>query len=297
MLKKLDWKSLLLDALFIVAGSICYGVSIAIFSAPNQIAPGGVTGIATLLNYISIELHFPFEIPIGISIIVMNVPLILAAWKVLGQRLAWRTLWGILVSSVLVDVVDWLPFLTPYTGDKILVCIFGGAILGLGVGLIMRRGGTTGGSEVMARLIEKKKPHLSVGSLILAVDAVVITISALVYGDLSYAMYAVVFVFIGSYVIDRVVHGGRQGKMAMILSKKDADVTAAIMERVDRGVTLLKAQGGYSGQDQKMIVCAVRPDEVFRLRKTVFDVDPEAFFIMLSTDEVRGYRWMNPHEQ
>ena len=297
MLKKLDWKSLLLDALFIVAGSICYGVSIAIFSAPNQIAPGGVTGIATLLNYISIQLNFPFEIPIGISIIVMNVPLILAAWKVLGQRLAWRTLWGILVSSVLVDVVDWLPFLTPYTGDKILVCIFGGAILGLGVGLIMRRGGTTGGSEVMARLIEKKKPHLSVGSLILAVDAVVITISALVYGNLSYAMYAVVFVFIGSYVIDRVVYGGRQGKMAMILSKKDADVTAAIMERVDRGVTLLKAQGGYSGQDQKMIVCAVRPDEVFRLRKTVFDVDPEAFFIMLSTDEVRGYRWMNPHEQ
>lgn len=286
-----------MDALFIVVGSICYGVAIAVFSAPNHIAPGGVTGIATLLNYISTSWNFGFEIPIGMSIIVMNVPLILAAWKILGQRLAWRTFWGIVVSSVLVDVVEWMPFIKPYTDNKILVCIFGGAILGLGVGLIMRRGGTTGGSEVMARLIEKKKPHLSVGSLILGVDAVVITISAIIYDSLENAMYAVVFVFIGSQIIDRVVYGGRQGKMAMILSKKDAEVTAAIMQRVDRGVTLLKAQGGYSGQEQKMMVCAVRPDEVFRLRKTVFDIDPDAFFMLLSTDEVRGYRWMNPHEQ
>ena len=297
MLKKLDWRSLAMDALFIVVGSICYGVAIAVFSAPNHIAPGGVTGIATLLNYISTSWNFGFEIPIGMSIIVMNVPLILAAWKILGQRLAWRTFWGIVVSSVLVDVVEWMPFIKPYTDNKILVCIFGGAILGLGVGLIMRRGGTTGGSEVMARLIEKKKPHLSVGSLILGVDAVVITISAIIYDSLENAMYAVVFVFIGSQIIDRVVYGGRQGKMAMILSKKDAEVTAAIMQRVDRGVTLLKAQGGYSGQEQKMMVCAVRPDEVFRLRKTVFDIDPDAFFMLLSTDEVRGYRWMNPHEQ
>ena len=299
MLKKIDWKLLLGDVFWIFLGSICYGVAISMFSAPNHIAPGGVTGIATLLNYVSIEYNFPFEIPIGVATIVMNIPLLWAAWTVLGRRMAIRTVMGIAMSSVLVDILD--PFLSDmYVGDKanpLLVCIFGGAILGLAVGLIMRRGGTTGGSEVMARLMEKKKPHMSVGSLILGVDAVVITISAIVYDSLENAMYAVVFVFIGSQIIDRVVYGGRQGKMAMILSKKDAEVTAAIMQRVDRGVTLLKAQGGFSGQDQNMILCAVRPDEVFRLRKTVFEIDPTAFFIMLSTDEVRGYRWMDPHEQ
>ena len=303
MLKKLDWKLLLGDIFWIFLGSICYGVAISMFSAPNHIAPGGVTGIATLLNYVSIEYQFPFEIPIGVATIAMNIPLLWAAWTVLGRRMAIRTVMGIAMSSVMVDVLD--PYLshlyvvtnTENPADPLLVCIFGGAILGLAVGLIMRRGGTTGGSEVMARLLEKKYPHMSVGNLILGVDAVVIAISAVVYGRLENAMYAVVFVFIGSQIIDRVVYGGRQGKIAMILSQKDDEVRTAIIERVDRGVTLLKAQGGYTGQDQKMILCAVRPDEVFRLRKTVFEVDPNAFFMMLTTDEVRGNRWMNPHEQ
>ena len=296
MLKKINWKDLFIDFLFIVAGSICYAVAIGMFSAPNDIAPGGITGIATLLNYISIHWNFPFEIPIGVATIVMNVPLMIAAWRVLGRGLAIRTVWGIALSSIFVDMIDKIPGFQPYTGNPILVCIFGGVVLGLAVGLIMRRGGTTGGSEIISRLLEKKYPHMSVGSLIMVVDAVVISISALVYGKLENAMYAVVFVFLGSQVIDKVVYGGRNGKMVMILSKKQPEITTAIMEKVDRGVTLLKAQGGYSGADQKMILCAVRRAEVFRLRQVVFEIDPDAFVMTLSTDEVRGYRWLKPNE-
>ncbi|MBR3778858.1 MAG: YitT family protein [Clostridia bacterium] len=297
-LKKIDWRSLFVDCLFIVAGSVFYGVAIAMFSAPNNIAPGGVTGIATLLNYISIHWGFPFEIPIGVATIVMNIPLIIAAWKVLGRRLAVRTLWGILASSVLVDIMD--PYLNAlYSGDKanpILVCIFGGVILGLAVGLIMRRGGTTGGSEVISRLLEKKYPHMSVGNLILAVDAVVISISAVVYGHLENAMYAVVFVFISSQIIDRVVYGGRGGKMALIMTKKQPEVTEAIMKEVNRGCTLLKAQGGYSGADQKMILCTLRRDELYHLRQVTFKIDPDAFVMVLSTDEVRGLGFLHPNQ-
>lgn len=296
MLRKIHWKDLLLDLVMILLGSVCYGIAIAMFSAPNNIAPGGVTGIATLLNYISIHWNFPFDIPIGVATIVMNVPLIIAAWRTLGRRLTIRTLWGILLSSVLVDAVELVPFFEAYTGNPILVCIFGGVILGLGVGLIMRRGGTTGGSEIMARLFEKKHPHMSVGNLILMLDAVVISVSALVYGKLENAMYAVVFVFISAQVIDRVVYGGRHGKMAMILSKKQPEITAAIMEKVNRGVTLLKAQGGYSGDEQNMILCSVRREELFRLRQVTYEIDPQAFFMVLSTDEVRGYRWLDPNE-
>lgn len=296
MLKKIHWKVLFVDFLFIVAGSICYAVAIGMFSAPNDIAPGGITGIATLLNYISIHWNFPFEIPIGVATIVMNLPLMIAAWKVLGRGLAVRTVWGIALSSIFVDLIEKIPGFQPYTGNPILVCVFGGVLLGFAVGLIMRRGGTTGGSEIISRLLEKKYPHMSVGSLIMVVDAVVISISALVYGKLENAMYAVVFVFLGSQVIDKVVYGGRSGKMVMILSKKQEEVTAAIMAQVDRGVTLLKAQGGYSGQDQKMILCAVRRAEVFRLRQVAFEIDPDAFMMTLSTDEVRGYRWLKPNE-
>lgn len=294
MLKKIDWKNLITDFLFILAGSVCYAVAIGMFSAPNDIAPGGLTGVATLLNYL-------FEwIPIGTATIVMNVPLIIASWFVLSKYMVLRTLWGILISSVLTDL------LTPYIGtlflvsegrNPLLVCIFGGALLGLGVGLIMRRGGTTGGSEVISRLLEKKYPHMSVGTLILGVDAIVITLSAVVYGKVEQALYAVVFVFVGSQIIDRVVYGGRSGKMVMIMSKKQPEITQAIMTRVNRGVTLLKSQGGYSGQDQNTMLVAVRKDEVFRLRKTVFDIDPEAFLMILTTDEVRGLGFMHPHEE
>ena len=294
MLKKVNWKGLMMDFVFIVAGSVCYAVAIGMFSAPNDIAPGGITGIATLLNYISINWNFPFEIPIGVATIVMNLPLMIAAWKVLGRGLAVRTVWGIALSSIFVDLV---PDSLAYTGNPILVCIFGGVVLGLAVGLIMRRGGTTGGSEIISRLLEKKYPHMSVGSLILGVDAVVISISALVYGKLENAMYAVVFVFLGSQVIDKVVYGGRGGKMVLIMSQKQPEVAAAIMEKIDRGVTLLKGQGGYSGKEQNTILCALRRAEVFRLRQVVFEIDPDAFVMTLSTDEVRGYRWLKPHEQ
>lgn len=294
MLKKINWKNLLLDFVMILAGSVCYAVAIGMFSAPNDIAPGGLTGVATLLNYL-------FDwIPIGTATILMNVPLIITSWFVLSKYMVVRTLWGILISSVLTDL------LSPYIGglflvsegrNPLLVCIFGGALLGLGVGLIMRRGGTTGGSEVISRLLEKKYPHMSVGTLILGVDAVVITLSAVVYGRVEQALYAVVFVFVGSQIIDRVVYGGRSGKMIMIMSKKQPEITQAIMTKVNRGVTLLKSQGGYSGQDQSTMLVAVRKDEVFRLRKTVFDIDPDAFLMMLTTDEVRGLGFMNPHEE
>lgn len=294
MLKKINWKSMMTDLLFILGGSVCYAVAIGMFSDPNDIAPGGLTGVAILLNYL-------FDwIPVGVATIVMNVPLLIVSWFVLSKYMVLRTLWGILLSSVLTDVM------TPYVSglflvsdgrNPLLVCIFGGALLGLGVGLIMRRGGTTGGSEVISRLLEKKYPHMSVGTLILGVDAVVITLSAVVYGRVEQALYAVVFVFVGSQIIDRVVYGGRSGKMIMIMSKKQPEITEAIMHKVNRGVTLLKSQGGYSGQDQNTMLVAVRKDEVFRLRKTVFDIDPDAFLMMLTTDEVRGLGFMHPHEE
>lgn len=298
MLKKINWKLFVMDLVFILAGSICYAVAIGMFSAPNNIAPGGLTGIATLLNYL-------FDwIDIGTATIVMNIPLIVASWFILNKSMVVRTLCGIVISSVLTDVVQpyvdefFLSSIVQEGGkDPLLVCIFGGALLGLGVGLILRRGGTTGGSEVISRLLEKKYPHMSVGTLILGVDAVVISLSAIVYGQIENALYAVVFVFVGSQIIDRVVYGGRSGKMVMIMSKKQPEITEAIMTKVNRGVTLLKSQGGYSGQDQNTMLVAVRKDEVFRLRKTVFDIDPDAFLMMLTTDEVRGLGFMNPHEE
>ena len=290
--RSVNWRALLLDAVFLFLGSLSYALAVDIFSSPNNIAPGGVTGIATMLNYLS--QNWAFEIPIGAATLVMNVPLLIAAWVVIGKRLAIRTIIGLALSSTLIDLLE--PYLPPFSGENILTCIFGGVLLGLGVGLILSRGGTTGGSEVVARLLERKFPHIQVGKLILLVDGVVIATSALVYQQMESPLFAVVLVFISAQVTDWIIYGGRHGKMALILSKKQPEITTSIMERINRGVTLLKAEGAYSGADQKMILCAVRRDEVFRLRQLVFEIDANAFFMMLSTDEVRGYRWLDPHE-
>ena len=296
MQKKIKWKSLVWDVVVMTVGSLFYAIAIDVFTAPNNIAPGGVTGIATLINYAT-----DGAVPIGLATLAMNVPLLIAAWFIIGKSLVIRTMFGLAVSSVAIDLLE------PWVGDIVkmvqgqghemmLICIFGGVLLGLGVGLILSRGGTTGGSEVMARLLEKRFPHIPVGKLILLVDACVITASGIVYKDLLSPMYAVVLVFLSSLVIDWVVYGGRQGKMVMIMSKKQPQITAAIMDQIQRGVTLLKSQGGYSGADQNTMLVAVRREEVFRLRRLVFDMDPDAFFMLLTTDEVRGLGFMNPHK-
>lgn len=290
---RVNWKPLLLDGVLFLLGSIAYAVAVDMFTAPNDIAPGGITGIATMLNYLSRE-FLPFSLPIGLISIVMNVPLLLAAWLVIGRRLAIRTLCGILLSSVWIDLLE--PVLPAFQGEMILTCIFGGVLMGLGVGLFLSRGGSTGGSEIVARLLERKFPHIPIGKLMLAVDGAIIALSALVYRQLESPLYAVVLVFISSQVTDWLVYGGRQGKMALIFSRQQTALTAAIMERLDRGVTLLKGTGGYTGEDREVLLCAVRPEEVFRLKGLVFELDPDAFFMLLSTDEVRGYGWLDPHE-
>lgn len=284
-------KGLLTDLLLFNLGSIAYGIAVSMFTAPNDIAPGGVTGIATVINYISRQ-SLPVGLPIGMLTLVINLPLLAAAWLRFGSRMAGRTLLCILFSSVWTDVLG--SVLPPFRGEMILTCIFGGALMGLGIGLILSRGGTTGGTEIVARLLERRWPHIPIGRLMLMVDGLIIALSALVYRQLESPLYAVVLVFISSQVTDWLVYGGRRGKMAMILSKKQPLLVERIVHELDRGATLLRAVGAYTGKEQNMILCAVSREEIYPLKRLVFKEDPEAFFMVLSTDEVLGLGWQDP---
>ena len=290
-MKKPVWKTLLLDFLIYNLGSIAFALAVSMFTAPNDVAPGGVSGLATLLNYISRQ-RLPFELPIGLLSILINLPLLIAAWLKLGRRFTGRTLVCTVLSSLWVDIFAEL--VPPFRGEMILIAIFGGALMGLGIGLILSRGGTTGGSEIVASLLERRWPHIPFGKLILAVDGVIIALSAVVYGQLESPLYAVVLVFISSQVTDWVVYGGRRGKMAMVLSAHTAQLTQRVMTDLDRGVTLLKSVGGYTGREQDMLLCAVSREQVYALKRLVFSVDPDAFFMMLTTDEVVGFGWQEP---
>lgn len=269
----------LLDWTLYLAGSALYALSVNVFTAPNQIAPGGVTGAATLLNYL-------FHLPIGAMILVINLPLFAASWRRLGRGFTLRTGAVTVLVSVIIDATA--PFLPAFHGEKILTAVFGGVLAGAGLGLIYMRGATTGGSEIVARLLERRLHHIPIGRLILLVDAVVVAASALVYRNLESALFAMVLIFVSTSLMDMLIYGGDAGKMLLVMSRQEQAIADAIMAEMHRGVTMLNATGAYTGGQRRVVLCAVRRSEMYQLRTLVERIDPDAFMIVVSTDEVLG---------
>ena len=284
MKKPFPVRRLLLDALLYVLGCFCYALAVNVFTAPNQIAPGGVTGVATLLNYV-------FQVPIGIIIFLINIPLLIASWLKLGKGFTIRTFIVTAISSIIIDAMGSL--IPAFHGDKILVVIAGGVLMGSGLGLIFMRGATTGGAEIVARLLELKYRHIPIGRLILLVDAVVVGLSILVYRNVESALYAAVMIYISSGVMDAIIYGSERGKMVLIMSSHEQEIAETVMQKMGRGITMLNAKGAYTACERQVILCAIRRSEVYALRTLVYDIDPQAFVIVTTTDEVLGKGFKN----
>ena len=193
---------------------------------------------------------------------------------------------GLALSSVVIDTMT--AIVPPFSGDRLLAALFGGVLTGVGLGLILSRGATTGGAEVVARLLERRWPNVPIGRLILLLDGGVIALSALVYGELESPLYAIILVYVSSLLTDRLVYGGRRGKAALIISRRQPLISRRILDEMHRGVTLLSATGGFTNAPQKVILCAVRRTELFALKQVVSAADPEAFMLLLTADEVLG---------
>lgn len=275
-----DVKRLIIDVFFYTVGSFLYAVSVNCFSVPNDLAPGGVTGFATILHY-----GLP-AMPIGLMIFLLNIPLLVMAWRFIGRAFTVRTLACLLFSTIVMDAAQ--PLLPVYQGDMFLVVLIGGACAGVGLGLIFMRGGSTGGTEVVARLLERRFPHVPIGRLMLLVDAAVILLSAVVFRNLECALYAVVYTFVASTLIDVLVYGGAGGKLVLIFSTRHEDIASGVLNTLHRGVTKLHSQGGYNGVEGEVLVCAVRRTEVYSLRSLVQQFDPSAFLVIAKAEEVLG---------
>ncbi|MDD4546968.1 MAG: YitT family protein [Oscillospiraceae bacterium] len=273
------YKRMLIDGLFYLGGSVLYSLSVATFIAPNKISPGGVTGVATLINHIS-----PF--PVGTAILVINIPLLIGAWKRMGVDFTVRTSIVTVLVSVLIDVFSL--FVPPFHGDIMLVAVFGGVFSGLGLGLIYMRGGTTGGSEIVALLVGIKTPHIPIGRLLLLVDAAVVAVTAAAFKNIESALYALILIYVSTALMDTLIYGRNKGKMLLIVTEHEDEVSKQVIQKIGRGVTKLNASGGYSGVDKQVLFCAVRPSEVYVLKMLVYDIDPHAFIVVVTTDEVLG---------
>lgn len=274
-------KSIFLDGLLFLAGSVLYAVSVDMFTAPNEIAPGGLTGVGTMLNSL-------FGTPIGTAVLVLNIPLFIWGAVDMGWKFLGKTITATVLVSAMIDILA--PFMHVYTGDKMLASIFGGIFSGTALALIFIRGGTTGGTDIVARLINRRAPQFSVGKLILLVDMVVIVAAGFIYGNLESPLYAVISIFVSTKIIDALIYGTSigTGKMMFIISDQNEEISKEIIANISRGVTKIKSVGGYSGTERQVLLCALSRSEVYKTYDIIHRIDPRAFIIVGEAGEISG---------
>lgn len=272
-------KEAFLDIIYCGGGCILYSAAIRIFAESNDIAQGGVTGVAMLINYL-----FP-KIPIGISVFLINLPLFIVAWKKIGGKFIAKSF---LVTVFLSFAIDSISFLPTYTGDKMLASVFCGVLSGISMALVFMRGLTTGGTDILAKLIRLKKPQFSMGRLILICDFFVVVLSGFIYGKIESALYSLVLIFVSSYVIDKILFGLTDSRTLLIVTEKWEKISAEIMSEMGRGVSLIEAEGGYTGKSRKILLSAMLRGEVNRVTGIVAECDKNAFTIILPSSEVMG---------
>ncbi|WP_242956877.1 YitT family protein [Flavonifractor sp. An82] len=263
----------------ITLGSILYALAYNIFYAPNLVAMGGLTGLGQVLNAIIPVL------PVGTTVFVMNVPLFFLGWKYIGGHLLVSSLYAMTFSSFAIDVMDMIYRFPPM--DTMLAAIFGGALLGLGIGLVFSKGATTGGTDLIARLLKLKFAWLPMGTLVLIPDFIVIALAAMAFGKVETALYGIVSLFITTKVMDMVLYGLDSSKVAYIISDSCKEITDAVMA-MDRGATILHGEGAYSGDEKKVLMVAFKQKEIVPLKEKVNEIDPHAFLIVCDAHDVLG---------
>ncbi|MGN7357688.1 YitT family protein [Paenibacillus sp. SAF-054] len=274
--RKLSPVELLKKFIFITAGAILMAVALEVFLVPNEIIDGGITGISIVLSEVT-------SIPLGIFLFIINLPFLFLGYKQIGKTFAFSTLYGIVVMSVTTQL---LHHVDPFTSEKILAVLFGGLILGLGVGLVIRYGGSLDGTEIVAILVSKKT-RVPVGQIIMIMNVFIFIIAGFVFGWDS-AMYSIFTYYMASKVMDIVVEGLNESKSVTIISAEYEEISQTIQDRLGRTTTFIYARGGYSGEDTQMIYCVVTRLELAKLKSVVHEIDPKAFIAIEHVSDVLG---------
>lgn len=286
------WLKRGLDFLFVVMGSAIAAFAMDLFLIPHQVAPGGASGLALVINSLTGDV-----LSTGVLILIINIPLFLLGFRVFGWLFTFKSILGTVLYSVMVDLMEpvadsvnknWFVLEgAPYV-DMLLFSIYGGVILGIGFGLVIRSGASTGGSDLAALLLNRVMPFLSTGSWILVFDAVVVILAAVAFHNFVYSLYSILVIWISSMIIDLVVGGINHAKAAYIISDQWETIEEAIMTKLDRGVTALVGRGAYSGQEKNVLFCVVQHAQMAQLKRLVSEIDPSAFIVLSDAREVLG---------
>ncbi len=260
----------------ILIGSLIGAAAYPAFLVPNNIAPGGLTGVATILNYL-------FRWPVGSVSLILNIPLFIIGYRSMGKVFAFRSLIATLLFSVLIDLLP----IQPVSTDPLLGTLFGGVVLGVGLGLILRGGATTGGSDMVARMVHRRLPFITVGMFLFAIDCMVVLGAGIVIGT-EQALYAFISIYVCSRVIDAVMMGFGGNKACFIMTANWDRITSRLMEEVGRGVTHLEARGAYTGNQQPVVLCVATRQEIMSVKRIVQEEDEKAFMFITDAHEALG---------
>ena len=273
-------RNVLTQYLIITASCALYAVGFNWMFDPNHISVGGFTGLGQIINYLLPGL------PIGTIVIILNVPLFVLGWRFIGKDFLFSSIYATAVSSLMIDGLAAVHTFKPM--EPILACLYGGVIIGVSCGIMLREGATTGGTELAARLLKLKLESLSIGTLCLAIDILVTVTYALIFRDLTRALYGMISLSLISVSIDKLVFGPNAAKVAYIISDAYDQISHAIIHDMDRGVTLLHGEGGWSGEDKKVLLVAFRQREIVPIKRMLREIDPKAFFIVCDAHEILG---------
>ncbi|MCX7710243.1 MAG: YitT family protein [Clostridia bacterium] len=279
---------------WIIIGSFLTGAAINVFMVPYKIAPGGVSGIATVLFYIT-----GGKLSVGVSMLALNIPLFIAGIRYIGKGFAVRTLFSTILLSVIIDttvdiskyfVENFLVKLEPAPSapDLLLYSIFGGFLMGVGLGVVFKSGATTGGTDLAARIVHHFIPAFTIGQILLFIDTSVIILASVAFKSFILGLYAIVTLFVSSKVIDAILEGVNFAKAVFIISDHSDEIASRILVDLDRGVTALNGTGMYTGDDKKVLLCVLHRGQIPKLKEIVRSVDEKSFIILTDIREVLG---------
>ena len=286
--KKYGWKAAGRDLLHDIVGSILYAVGIYTFAATADFAPGGITGVAMIIN------HYIPWLRIGMVSLIINIPVAIICYRLLGRVFFFKSVKSMLISAFFLDVI--FPLLPQYNGaeNPLLAALFAGALSGIGLAAIYMPGSSTGGTDFIIMSIRKLKPHLSIGTISLFIDGTVILLGGFVFGNINAVLYGVLMTIVSTTVIDKIMYGTGTRRMLLVVSDHAQEIANAIMEETERGATIADVRGAYTGNTHQMMMCVCSKVEVYEARKIINRIDPTSIVMLTTVDEAYGEGFLEP---
>jgi len=259
--------------------AVIIAFAVSMFFTPNKIVNGGVSGIATIL-------HYTFGFPTGVSFAVINCALLLVGIKILGKEFVVTTLYISIVLSVLVDI--FAAYLPPIEIDLLLAALFGAVIYGLGLGIAFATGASSGGTDILGRILQAFSPNFPIGKVLLSVDGIIIAVSLVVFKEVNLTCYGIIALFVSTTAIDWLIAKLNLSRIAFVITTKGDEIASKLVEKSSRGVTLIDVKGAYTKDDRKMLFCALKDSEMDKFQKRILSIDENAFVVFGESQKIMG---------